>query len=217
MAQTYELNRSILEENLGSATGGRYKVTWRWAGSDVVSYPLTGGGKLEDTWTFPKAILANIASQLQDTSILPKAILANIASQHQEPDVVIGADSRPPVLASERSDDFESMESLVLSGSIFVGLCSIAFVGGFSRFQAGESTHAQRGWTMSWLAFGILLGPLLSLFPALLEVGTMDSFSALRYRLALFLAFFAYGVPALGGFVVVSQMIWSYGNCEQLF
>jgi hypothetical protein len=105
------------------------------------------------------------------------------------------------------------MESLVLLGSIFVGLCSIAFVGGFSRFQAGESTHAQRVWTMSWLAFGILLGPLPSLFPTFLEVGTTNSFSAFIQKLALL----AYGVPALGGFVVVSQMIWSYGNCEQLF
>ncbi|KAF1960497.1 hypothetical protein CC80DRAFT_257796 [Byssothecium circinans] len=122
------------------------------------------------------------------------------------PHVLVSTTSRPPEMDSSPRD-------LLLYGSYFVGLCSIAFVGGFSRFQAGESTRAQRVWTMSWLAFGIFFAPL----PSALSTMLQRPFMNVVLTLQLGLAVLTYAVPALGGFVTVSQMIWSYGDCEKLF
>ena len=102
-----------------------------------------------------------------------------------------------------RSEIRQSLERFCVGlASVAVTSISIVINGALSHFHHGHSTHAQRVWTMTWLAFGIAFGPL-SL--------TFDSIqSASRY------GFILYGAPAIGGFIVVGQMLMEYGHCVQL-
>ena len=86
--------------------------------------------------------------------------------------------------------------------SIIVGSIPIAINAGLSHFRRGHSTIAQRAWTMTWLAFGVCLGNYVSLMVA----DKMTGF----FRLTM------YFVPAIGGFVVVAQMLMSYGSCIEM-
>ena len=94
--------------------------------------------------------------------------------------------------------------------TIAVGLTPVAINGILTRFRAGKSTHAQRVWTMTWLAFGVVISPIVELEPisGLYDEGTIawTSFSYL----------FLYCGPAIGGFVVVGQMLRNYGHCIQI-
>ncbi|KAK4149554.1 hypothetical protein C8A00DRAFT_46849 [Chaetomidium leptoderma] len=68
---------------------------------------------------------------------------------------------------------------------ILLASLSIVMVGAMTRFEGRESTRAQRGWTLSWLVVPLTV--------ALLGV---------------------FCVPAIGGFVVVANMLTEYGICE---
>ena len=74
-------------------------------------------------------------------------------------------------------------------------LIALAINGALSHFRPGQSTYAQRVWTMAWLAFGIV---------------SANANNAGVPPLIL------YSVPAIGGFVIVSQMVMQYGNCVKL-
>ena len=86
----------------------------------------------------------------------------------------------------------------MFAGSI-IGLVSIAIIGGLSHFDAGHSTIAQRVWIMTWLAFGWYMGRCIHHETVLTE------------RIMA-----VYGAPAIGGFVVVGQMLRSYGSCIEI-
>jgi hypothetical protein len=84
--------------------------------------------------------------------------------------------------------------------------------GGMSKFHRGESTLAQRVWTMLWLATGLSIffryeGVLLITKMAPDWVGAPATLTAL---------FFLLFTPDFGGFVVMGQMLRSYGNCVAL-
>jgi hypothetical protein len=115
----------------------------------------------------------------------------------------------------ERDRTMEFLRTMfVLYGSIFIGCLSIAVVGGLSHFHHGsESTLAQRAWTMSWLATGIFVGPAAYLYPTFSSLIFRDPIQGTVYKLGLFL----YAAPAIGGFVVVSQMLSNYGHCVQIY
>jgi hypothetical protein len=85
--------------------------------------------------------------------------------------------------------------------SYWVGLLPLAIIGGLSQFHKGSSTKAQRVWTMVWLAISVFLGPSV----ALLEI-----------KKGLVVLFYV-GAPAIGGFVVIAQMMMEYGNCVRLY
>lgn len=99
----------------------------------------------------------------------------------------------------------------------------IAIIGAMSHFAPNSSSLYQRVWTMTWLTMSYM-GPFIILFAhmALLKVRSWDSVregnqpppkgSVIGYLYTLCL----YSVPAFGGFVVVSQMILSYGVCERI-
>ena len=107
-----------------------------------------------------------------------------------------------------------SQACLLLAVSTFIGMLPLTVIGGMSHFQKGESsTQAQRGWTMSWLAAGILIGPATYLVPQLHASLTDNPGGVFIHRLVVLL----YAAPAIGGMVVVGQMIWDYGNCTQLY
>ena len=90
-----------------------------------------------------------------------------------------------------------------LYAGLIVGSIPIAINGVLSHFRAGQSTLAQRVWTMTWLAiglaFGLLLGPIAD---DAMMVGSLP--------------LVAYFAPAIGGFVVVAQMLMSYGRCIEI-
>jgi hypothetical protein len=108
--------------------------------------------------------------------------------------------------------------------SIFVTLLAtvipLAINGALSRFQKGHSTHAQRVWTITWLCFGAL-APFLLLnmtrvaLVVLSPITVRQELRRVRSALAivLYLLFLVCAVPAIGGFVVVGQMLKSYGTC----
>ena len=97
------------------------------------------------------------------------------------------------------------------------GAIPIAVIGGLTHFKAGHSTRAQRVWTMMWLVFGIFYGPSFELWSSqpvfeywVRERGPMGSSADLFVDVGLL------GVSAIGGFVVVGQMLKAYGSCRLL-
>lgn len=90
--------------------------------------------------------------------------------------------------------------------SMIVGSIPIAINGSLSHFSRGHSTIAQRAWTMTWLAFGVYFGVILNLVSSMMV-------DEAPWALNSFLIYF---VPAIGGFVVVAQMLMSYGSCIEI-
>lgn len=100
---------------------------------------------------------------------------------------------------------------------VIVGLI-LGIIGGLSRFHKGSSTLAEQVWTMMWLGFGILFA--FGIVQEELEEGILNHRPS-RAPSQIWNSFsediFSYilvGVPAIGGFVVVGQMINSYGTCH---
>lgn len=101
--------------------------------------------------------------------------------------------------------------------SLLVAASPFAIIGGISHFRQGSSsTLAQRVWIMTWLCFGqgyMLVAPVVHILtsPLRLCLGNLGAqVSAEVIRLTLL------GVPAVGGFVVVGQMLKVYGSCTTL-
>lgn len=94
-----------------------------------------------------------------------------------------------------------SQYSLPLAASMCVGLIAVAINGGLTHFRKGQSTHAQRIWTMTWLVLGIAYNK-----------DDPDIIPGWRMRYML-LKRALHCAPAIGGFVVVSQMLMDYGRC----
>ncbi|KAF4629698.1 hypothetical protein G7Y89_g8442 [Cudoniella acicularis] len=98
------------------------------------------------------------------------------------------------------------------------GAVSLAVVGGLSRFHTGSSsTYHQRVWTMTWLGFGIFAGGM----GFGVEGVENRQFFNIRPRrlggnLSDIMGGFLFAVPAIGGFVVVGQMILEFGVCVKL-
>ncbi|KAI2473840.1 hypothetical protein F4781DRAFT_427076 [Annulohypoxylon bovei var. microspora] len=99
---------------------------------------------------------------------------------------------------------------------------SIAVIGGLSGFHKGNSTTAQRVWTMMWLAFGFLMGPNFVALPSATSLVTLfrsskredqDPESSRYFFTWGFITTLIYGVPGFGGYVVVGKMLYEYGNC----
>ena len=82
-----------------------------------------------------------------------------------------------------------------------IGLGPIAIISALSHFNAGHSTIAQRVWTMTWLAYGWYRGLQLHIGSWMVENIFTIILSA---------------APAVGGFVVVGQMLMSYGKCIEI-
>lgn len=76
-------------------------------------------------------------------------------------------------------------------------------IGCLTHFQTGSSTTAQRSWMMSWLVFGQVLG----LLVGLQDIKNLESAIAVGFWIVIC------GAPAIGGLVVVGQMIIASGTC----
>jgi hypothetical protein len=116
-----------------------------------------------------------------------------------------------------------TMDFISLTSSTVVYSAIVATVGGISRFRQGESTFAQRFWTMSWLATGLSYVLILGLFDILnsklralsTASGTSSRTLDVAMTLAFLLALPLLATPAIGGLVVVGQMLKSYGTCTE--
>ena len=109
-----------------------------------------------------------------------------------------------------------------------IGLAiTLLIMGTISRFSPGSSAVHQRVWIMLWYVCGTYFG---SMFSMLLEVGVEcrnpvlgftlpRKVSILRRILSLIVSVGLLGsliAPAIGGFVVVGQMIMQYGTCFEI-
>jgi hypothetical protein len=88
----------------------------------------------------------------------------------------------------------------------------IGIFGGISHFQPGQSTMAQRVWTMLWLATGF----------SLVIITLVGEYAKTKVRKGQVIEVAVTAIaltlipPALGGFVVVGQMLRDYGTCTVL-
>jgi hypothetical protein len=88
-------------------------------------------------------------------------------------------------------------------------LAPYAIIGGLTGFKSQNSTSAQRGWTMAWLVVGQVFGQ-----AAPLQKRSYQKKSVKGYYLVLVYRILVFGAPAIGGLVVVEQMIVADGYCE---
>jgi hypothetical protein len=95
---------------------------------------------------------------------------------------------------------------------IFYGI-TLAIVGGISGFKPGQSTVAQRVWTMLWLvgSFAWVLIDLVGDYAKTKLPGKRNILDVVLVVIAL-----TFMAPAVGGFVVVGRMIHDYGTCTIL-
>ncbi|KAJ9196311.1 hypothetical protein DTO164E3_6367 [Paecilomyces variotii] len=107
---------------------------------------------------------------------------------------------------------------------LVISALPLAVIGGMSHFKAGpSSTVAQRAWTMSWLAVGSVVGGLNASHTLAKKMQFVKDarvhghfWSKLAETIGFILILLALGAPAIGGFVVVAQMLRDYGSCQLL-
>ncbi|KUJ21861.1 uncharacterized protein LY89DRAFT_778229 [Mollisia scopiformis] len=119
---------------------------------------------------------------------------------------------------------YSAAESGILG--VLLSLTPLAIIGGLSHFRNQKSTSIQRGFTMSWVVFGIFTAVnSASVYSSvdydwsgqrLLGNGRFSSLgyaykSSLVLRNIYFMA--VWGVASIGGMVVVGKMIAEYGIC----
>ena len=102
-----------------------------------------------------------------------------------------------------------------------VVLAPLIINGAISGFQPGESTSAERGWTMSWLIVGITSCAGLVYIFTIIYLKEEDHLrvkwknSASVARLVVFML--ACGAPAIGGMITVIQMFLQFGSCARIW
>jgi hypothetical protein len=81
-----------------------------------------------------------------------------------------------------------------------------------SDFSGQQSTLAQRAWTITWLYVGCTAGAMIH--PVVNTIsGTWKSNASILLRFGVCCYMVIFGAPAIGGFVVVFQMLKAYGIC----
>jgi hypothetical protein len=87
----------------------------------------------------------------------------------------------------------------------FLGAIPYAVIALLTGFRPGSSTKAQRVWTMGWLSLGCVWG---ALFPRRIVDNGYSHQRLEEFGFSIFFCAFA-----VGGFVVVGQMLEAYGSC----
>jgi hypothetical protein len=121
--------------------------------------------------------------------------------------------------SSNNHNKATEIKSLTITiGSILVGSIPLAIIGGLSGFRAQNSTSLQRGFTMSWLVLGIWHGPPIIRMMLMNTDSVTDSEVESRAVRVIgpICVYLVYGVAAIGGMVVVGQMIRDFGVCTLL-
>ncbi|KAF4626091.1 hypothetical protein G7Y89_g12070 [Cudoniella acicularis] len=124
-------------------------------------------------------------------------------------------------IPGHRTSEFDKSNIIyALRLSMACNIIPLILIGCLTGFHQGNSTSAQRGWIMAWLSFGFLG----SFSAPLLLDGDPTSTPAETYRASLShsemvtqaVGFLVYATPAIGGFVVVGQMLREFGTCVKL-
>ena len=93
------------------------------------------------------------------------------------------------------------------------GAIPIAIIGVWTRFDGGKSTIAQQVWTILWLGMDLAFGPW---FDLLSERERTYPRTPLWSNVLWWCIIALTTIPAIGGFVVVAQMLRSYGTCVEV-
>jgi hypothetical protein len=104
------------------------------------------------------------------------------------------------------SDDNNGFMAFLFS--ILVIVIQIAIIGCLSRFHRGASTLAQRVWTMTWFSFGIIFG-----YFQYIGMSVNSDEPGIDGICGSSLVAFLLSAPAIGGLVVVGQMLIAFGSC----
>jgi hypothetical protein len=119
--------------------------------------------------------------------------------------------STAPTVLVPFSDTFEPdlgrRFPLAMFFNVYFPAIPIAVIGGLTHFRPGQSSRAQRTWILMWFVFGIGVSPILN--QVLPMIG--DNIGLFLFVIAF------YSAPAIGGLVVVAQMLSVYGSCTELF
>ncbi|KAJ7128528.1 hypothetical protein C8R44DRAFT_979201 [Mycena epipterygia] len=212
-----------------SGETGTSQVQWSHTGSEAINYPATA-----ETLHSPKIVLPDQLLRNSPTQSLPDHHVCiqipacpAFARYHNPPLFRFKFDS---LLPSTSVDEISTEMGIyfVLTAAIIINLVVVGILAFLSDgFSAGDSTKSQRGWTMSWFAFGSVAGVSLALI-SVLRSSTQPSDQLLidmiqrtthkllsADRISLVAGLFVYAFPAIGGFVVVGQMIREYGTCTR--
>ena len=97
---------------------------------------------------------------------------------------------------------------------VFISGAEFFIMLALSNFSGQQSTLGQRVWIFTWIFAGSLFVAMLQPIHAIIRAHS-NSGGLLSYLLiyALPVYFLSYALPAIGGFVVVSQMMKAYGIC----
>ena len=149
----------------------------------------------------------------QDENIDPKEAFLSITHVHSKREV----SCYPPIpfekAGAERWNPVRKSMSASLVLCVFRAI-PIAIIGVWTRFDAGKSTKAQRVWTMFWLVLNISCGPWLDIHS---ERDESPYFRNLMESNVYRWSSTALGtISAIGGFVVVAQMLRAYGTCVEV-
>jgi hypothetical protein len=109
------------------------------------------------------------------------------------------------VLVSSGSSGSESSDPYETSTVVIIFYAELFTTLALSKFKGQQSTLAQRAWTVTWLVAGIFGGLISQVWR--LETSPMVS----RFNVCFCMV--VLGAPAIGGFVVVFQMLKAYGIC----
>lgn len=148
-------------------------------------------------------------------------VVASTATSHHEPDVSIpacaefqckGASASSTYRVQELTSSKPNSMRPALGYALHFGISLIlavgiplAIIGSLSRFETGNSsTSAQRGWVLAWLVTGWIYGFAVTF--SLYDMAKPGGWEDMLLRVVL-------ATPAIGGFVVVGQMLVDYGNC----
>jgi hypothetical protein len=94
--------------------------------------------------------------------------------------------------------------TLNILGYLIIGSLPIALVGGFTGFQAGENVKIAISWVLGW----IIVGSVSSLWVHI-------SAAFWLHPIWEVILVFPLWIPAIGGFVVVAQMLDDFGICTE--
>ena len=109
-------------------------------------------------------------------------------------------------IPSKPSNGFEIGLAAFIAGA---ELC-VTFA--LSKFSGRQSTVAQRAWIITWLVAGFAVGGMIDIVKGV-AFKREDGKSLTAFRIAFFCTLCIHGAPAIGGLVVVSQMLKAYGTC----
>ncbi|KAI4160781.1 MAG: hypothetical protein LQ342_005494 [Letrouitia transgressa] len=126
----------------------------------------------------------------------------------------------PSVMVRNHSWSRYTKWSGILIVSIVFGAIPFTVNGSLSHFDSNRSSILQQVLTMSWLVLGIFYGPVIEITTTQRWSMELEKDPAIQESLGFILSSLVIvlflAAPAIGGFVVVGQMLKDYGSCTRV-